>query len=160
ILLLGWIIATVLQFLIQKGGKKIGVAGLLSKWNIIDKPEDADKALQGAGRIVFYLVLLIFLPGVLGSLHIGAVSDPMSGMLAQLLAFLTKLFGAALTLLVGWVIAKIVREILTRFLQSVGLEKLGARAGLDKIFSKTSLSAAVGTIAYVFILIPTVISAL
>lgn len=160
ILLLGWILATVLQFLIQKGGKKVGAAGLLTKWKIIDKPEDADKALQGAGRIVFYLVLLIFLPGVLGSLHIGAVSDPMSGMLAQFLAFLPKLFGAALTLLVGWVVAKIVREILTRFLQSVGLEKLGARAGLDKIFTKTSLSAVVGTVAYVFILIPTVISAL
>jgi len=105
-------------------------------------------------------VLLIFLPGVLGALQIGAVSDPMSGMLAQLMGFLPKLFGAALTLLVGWVIAKIVREILTRFLQSVGLEKLGERAGLNQIFSKTSLSAIVGTIAYVFILIPTVITAL
>jgi len=160
ILLFGWILATVLQFLIHKGGNKVGAPALLAKWKIIDNPEDADKALRSVGRVVFYLVLLIFLPGVLGALHIGAVSDPMSGMLAQFLAFLPKLFGASLTLLIGWIIAKIVREILTKFLQSAGLEKLGARAGLDKIFSKTSLSAVIGTIAYVFILIPTVISAL
>lgn len=160
ILLFGWILASALSFLIQKGGKKLGVDRLLAKWNITDNPENAEKSLQSAGRIVFYLVLLLFLPGVLGALHISAVSDPLSGMLAQFLQFLPKLFGAALTLLIGWLIAKIVREVLTRFLQSIGTEKLSERLGLSKLFSTTNLPAVVGTIAYIFVLIPTFISAL
>lgn len=160
ILLVGWIVASLLSFLIQKGGRKIGVARLMAKWNISDSAEDADKVLQSTGRVVFYLVLLLFLPGVLGALHISAVSDPLSGMLAQFLQFLPRLFGAALTLLVGWLIAKIVREVLTRFLQSIGLEKLSERVGLSSLLSTTNLPSIIGTIAFVLILIPTSISAL
>ncbi len=160
ILLLAWVAATILSLLIQKGGRKLGVDRLLAKWNISENPQDAEKTLKGAGRIVFYLVLLIFLPGVLGALHISAVSNPLSSMLTQFLHFLPKLFGAALILLIGWVIAKIVREILTKFLQSVGADRLSERLGLDKLFSKTGVSAIIGTIAYIFVLIPTFISAL
>jgi hypothetical protein len=160
ILVLGWILASVLSFLVQKGGKKIGVGKLLAKWNVTENPEDADNVLHSAGRVVFYMVLLLFLPGVLGALHISAVSDPLSAMLASFLQFLPRLFGAALTLLIGWLIAKIVREILTRFLQSIGTEKLSERLGLAKALSPTNLSSVIGTIAFIFILIPTFIAAL
>ncbi|MFD0958404.1 mechanosensitive ion channel [Paenibacillus chungangensis] len=160
ILIIGWMIASVLSFLIQTGGKKIGIDRLLTKWSIIRNPENSEKALQSAGRIVFYLVLLLFIPGVLGALQISAVSGPMSNMLSQFLEFLPKLFGAALILLIGWLAAKIVREILTKFLFTIGVEKLSERFGLSKIFSNTNISAVIGTVAYVLILIPTVIAAL
>lgn len=160
ILAAGWLVASILSFLIQRGGKKIGIDRLLLKWKIIDSSESAEKALQGVSRVVFYLVLLIFLPGVLGALHIAAVSEPMSGMLAQFLDFLPKLFGAALIVLIGWLIARIVREILTKFLQSIGVEALSERLGLNNLFSKTNIPVVIGTIAYIFILIPTFISAL
>lgn len=160
ILIFGWIIASVLSFLIQTGGKKIGIDRLLTKWSIISNPEHSEKVLQSAGRIVFYLVLLLFIPGVLGALQISAVSGPMSNMLSQFLEFLPKLFGAAFILLIGWLVAKIVREILTKFLLNIGVEKLSERFGLSKIFSKTSISAVIGTVAFILILIPTIIAAL
>lgn len=160
ILLFAWLLASLLNFLIQKGGKKLGIDRLLAKWKFIETEAEADTALQGAGRIVFYLVLLIFIPGVLGALNIAAVSDPLSGMLAQLLQFLPKLFGASLTLLVGWMIARIVREIVSRFLHSIGLEKASERLGLSAVFSKTGISSVIGTIAYILILIPAFIAAL
>lgn len=160
ILLLGWLLATILKIMIQKGGQKLGVHKLLAKWKVIEGEQDAEKALTAAGRIVFYLVMLLFLPGVLGALNIGAVSNPLSNMLSQFLQFLPQLFGALLTLLIGWLVAKIVREIVTNFLQSIGVEKLSARFGLDKVFAQTNISSVIGTIIYVLILIPTFIASL
>lgn len=160
ILLFGWIFASALNLLVQKGGQKAGLDRLLAKWGFIDSEEAAARALQNAGRIVFYLVLLLFLPGVLDALSIPAISEPMSGMLAGFLEFLPKLFAAALILLIGWFAAKIVREILTKFLQSIGVDRFSETLGLNNVLSKTPLSSVIGNIVYILILIPVFIAAL
>ncbi|WP_349410327.1 mechanosensitive ion channel [Pseudalkalibacillus sp. SCS-8] len=160
ILLLGWIVASVLSWAVRKFSKGTGVEKLLRKWNITKSDEEASKAIHNASKIVFYLVLLIFLPGVLSALEITGTSEPFANMIGSLLAFLPKLFAAALIVLIGWVVAKIVRDILTNFLKSIGTERAAERLGLSKFFEGTSLSSVIGTIVFVLILIPTVISAL
>lgn len=160
ILLLGWLIASLLKLLVQKGGTTVRLNTLLYNWKLVETEEQALNILNAAGRVVFYLVLLLFLPGVLSSLNISAVSDPISGMISQMLQFIPKLFAAALTFFVGWVIAKIVREIVTNLLKSVGTENITERLHLTKILENTSLSAVIGTLVYVIILIPTVIATL
>jgi len=81
-------------------------------------------------------------------------------MLQSILAFLPKLLAAALIVLVGWFVAKIVRTILTNFLQAIGTEALANRLGINKLLDNVSLSSVIGNIVFIFILIPTVISAL
>ncbi|PMY00916.1 hypothetical protein C1Y18_35000, partial [Pseudomonas sp. MPR-R5A] len=90
---------------------------------------------------------------VLDALNLQGIAGPFSSMLDSLLAFLPKLIAAALILLVGWFIAKIVRNIVTNFLAAIGTEKLTAKLGLSRLFEGTSLSAVIGTIVYVLILI-------
>ncbi|NRG46323.1 mechanosensitive ion channel [Bacillus sp. CRN 9] len=160
VLLFAWIIASTLSFLIKKGGKKLRVHETLSKWKLTETVKDPNAAVEQVANIVFYLVLLIFLPAVLDALNLQGIAGPFSSMLDSLLAFLPKLIAAALILLVGWFIAKIVRNIVTNFLAAIGTEKLTAKLGLSRLFEGTSLSAVIGTIVYVLILIPTVISAL
>jgi hypothetical protein len=160
ILLLAWIVASLLRFLVSRGGTKLRVNTLLLKWKLVEDESQANAVIQSGARIVFYLVLLLFLPGVLSSLNIGAVSEPISLMVTQLLAFLPRLFAAALTLFVGWLIARIVRDIVANLLKSIGTEKLADRLHLTKVLERTSLSAVIGTVVYVLILIPVVISAL
>jgi flagellar biosynthesis protein FliQ len=160
ILLFAWLIASGLKFLIQKGGKTLGVHEKLSKYKLTDNNQQTTNVVDKVANIVFYLVLLMALPAVLSALNLGGVSEPFENMIEGILSFIPKLFAAALILLVGWFIAKIVRDILTNFLQSIGTEKLVHRFGLSRLFEGTSLSRVIGTIAFVFILIPTVIAAL
>ena len=88
------------------------------------------------------------------------ISEPFSNALSTILAFIPKLFAAALIVFIGWFIAKIVRDILTNFLKSTGTDKLGQRFGLIKNVEETSLSSMIGNIVFILILIPTIITAL
>ncbi|MBS4223396.1 mechanosensitive ion channel [Bacillus sp. FJAT-49682] len=160
ILLFAFIIASLLRMLVVKGGQKANVSGLMQKMNVSDSDNDSRKFLQTAGNIVFYLVMLLFIPGVLAALNIHGVSGAFGGMLENMLAFIPKLLAAALILLIGWIVAKIIRELVTGLLKTVGTEKFAYRLGLQKVLGDTSLSSIIGTIVFVLIMIPIVISAL
>lgn len=154
-----WIIASLGSMWLSKAGQMERVRDSFLKMRVAETEEEYSKSVHTASRILFYLILIIFLPGILGALNIQSIAAPISDMLTQFLEFLPKLFGAALTLLIGWLIARVVRKIVTGFLQTVGLDQLIERFGLSKLFGNSAASV-VGTIAFVLILIPTVIAAL
>lgn len=165
ILLLAWVAATVIRFLFKKAVSMFNLKDHMVKWNISGNAYEAQNKLDGFAKAVFYFVLLLFLPGVLGALHIQGVSQPFADTLSAMLSFIPKLFAAAIIVVVGYLIAKIVRDILTNFLSSIGTEKLGQRLGLSKTSEAGgqdgfSISSIIGNIAFVLILIPTIITAL
>jgi small-conductance mechanosensitive channel len=155
-----WLIASGLSILVKKLGQNTAFERLLNRWKLTRDPGQSDKAVLSASKAVFYLTLLLFLPAVLAALGIDAISEPLEGMLTGFFAFLPKLLGAAIILFVGWIVAKIVKEILVNFLQSIGTDRLASKLGAERALDKTSVSQIIGTIVYVFILIPVVISAL
>lgn len=160
ILVIAWIIASGLKFLIKKTGSTLKVHEKLQKWNLTQKNNNPQNIMDKVANIVFYLVLLLFLPAVLDALNLYGVSEPFANMLQNMLAFLPKLLAATLIVLVGWFVAKIVRTILTNFLQTIGTDSLANRLNINKLLDNVSLSSVIGNIVFIFILIPTVISAL
>mgnify|MGYP005828016409 CR=1 FL=1 len=160
ILLFAWIVASVLKVLIEKLGTRPAVKSTLVRSKLAKDENDVHRYVYTAARIVFYLVLLIFLPGVLAALNITGVSGPFTEMLQNFLGFIPKLFAAAIILLVGWFVAKIVRDIVTNFLQAIGTERVAERFGIGKLFQGTTVSSVIGTIVFVLIMIPVTISAL
>lgn len=161
ILLFAWILASGLRFIIRKAGNKLNVQKLVNKWNTTETTEVKNETIiEQASNLVFYFVLLLFLPGVLAALDIEGVSGPFTNMLNGVLSFLPTLFAATLILVIGWFVAKLCRVIVTNFLLSIGTERVVNRFGMKKYFESTSLSAIAGHIVFVVILIPVVISAL
>ncbi|MGF2614402.1 hypothetical protein FZC84_14435 [Rossellomorea vietnamensis] len=158
------LVAYALAMLVSMGVRKLAHAThfdhLLVKWNMADTAKDAHAGINKAAKVLFYLVLLLFLPAVLSALDITGVSEPFTDMLNSMLAFIPKLLAAALIIFVGYFVAKLVRTIVTNFLHTIGLEKLGERLGLSRTLSGTSLSSIAGNIVFILILIPTVIAAL
>ncbi|MBY0145218.1 mechanosensitive ion channel [Neobacillus niacini] len=160
ILLFAWGVASLLRMLFKKGAAMVHLERRFVQWKIAISQSEAVNKVNGIAKAIFYFVLLLFLPGVLGALQIEGVSEPFADTLSTLLAFLPKLFAAALIVFVGWLIAKIVRDILSNFLNSIGTEKLGERLGIVKTTDSISLSSIIGNIAFILILIPTIITAL
>ncbi|WP_445490867.1 mechanosensitive ion channel [Niallia sp. 03133] len=160
ILVFAWLIASGLKYLIKKTGNTLNAHEKLQKWKLIEHKDQQPNLIDRVANIVFYFVLLLFLPAVLGALNLQGVSEPFTNMLHNMLAFLPKLLAAALIVFIGWFVAKIVRTIVTSFLQSIGTENFVNRLGLTKLFENTSLSSIIGNIIFIFIMIPTVISAL
>jgi hypothetical protein len=113
-----------------------------------------------AGRLLFYLVLLFGIPPFLQALGQEALVAPLQEMLAKALGFIPNIFAAALILVIGNIVAVIVREVATSFLSAAGADRAAERLGFGKVFGGKTLSGIAGTIAYFFILVPIIISAL
>jgi hypothetical protein len=112
------------------------------------------------GDVVYWLVLLLFLPAILSTLDLGGILLPVQVMLNQIFGYLPNLFAAALILVVGWFVARIIQKIVTSLLAAAGVDRLGDRVGLSNVLGGQTLSGVLGTVVYIFILLPVVISAL
>jgi hypothetical protein len=103
-------------------------------------------AVSGAlGDVVFWLVLLFFLPLVLNALNLGAQVTPVVNLFDTFLSAVPRLFKAGLIAAVGWFLARIVRTIVANLLASTGVDRLGAEFGLNPERGAQSLSWLVGT---------------
>lgn len=112
------------------------------------------------GDTVYWLVFLLFLPAVLDTLGLDGLLAPVNGLLEEILAFLPNLLGAILILGIGWVVARIVQRVVTNLLAAAGTDRLGERSGLGKALGGRALSAVIGLVVYILILVPVLISAL
>jgi hypothetical protein len=161
ILLFAWVVAFLLSNLFTKAAARFHLEGHLVKRKLAKGEIDAMNKVNSISKVIFYLVLLLFLPGVLGALHMEGISKPFAQTLSVLLAFIPKLFAAALIVFIGWLIAKIVRDVLTNLLTNVGLEKVSQRLGFNQsVDGRASLANIIGNIAFILILLPTIITAL
>lgn len=157
ILLFAWVVATVLRKVFEKGAAATHLSARLTNWNLVKTELAGREKVAQIANALFYFVLILFLPGVLGALQIDGVSEPVEGILASFLSFIPKLFAAAIILFIGWLIAKLVRDIMTNFLKSIGTEKLSERLGITR---QLDLAGVAGNIAFILILIPTIITAM
>jgi hypothetical protein len=68
-----------------------------------------------------------------------------------------NIIGAAVIGFVGWVVAKVLRGLVTNLLAAAGADRLGARVGLA---DSVRLSRLAGTIVFIFVFVPSLIHAL
>ncbi len=69
------------------------------------------------------------------------VGGPVSDGLRTVTTFVPKLIGAALLLVVGWFVAKVVAKVVDRLLHRVGFDGALERGGIKRALSSTSLDA-------------------
>lgn len=115
---------------------------------------------QPVAEALYWLIFLLFLPGILSALQLNGMVQPVQSMMDKIVGFLPNLFTAAVTLAVGWLVARLVQRVVTGFSAAAGLDSLGHKAGIQSALGVQSLSTMVGTIAYAFVFIPILISAL
>ncbi|RMH03720.1 MAG: hypothetical protein D6704_12240 [Nitrospirae bacterium] len=115
---------------------------------------------QAIGETVYWLILLFFLPAILGALAVEGLMEPIRGLTDAILQFLPHLFAAGLLLGIGWVMARMIQRIVANVLAAVGADQFAERVGLDRVLGEHRLSNVIGLLLYVLILIPVLIGAL
>lgn len=148
LLIVAWIIGAIMRFVIVRVGRATR----------LDQRVNSQGLSATIGDIVFWLVFLLFLPGVLQALGLVGILLPVQTLLNQLLGFLPNLFAAVLIGVVGWFVARLVRRIVTGLAAAAGADRLAARVGLT--LGPQDLSGLLGLIVYVLILIPVLTAAL
>ena len=88
------------------------------------------------------------------------VTQPVQSLLDQLAAFLPRLLGALGLLIIGWLIAKAVEQLVVKILKTVPLDKLADQVQLSNVLTKGGikhkLSELVGIIVYWLVMLAVV----
>jgi hypothetical protein len=159
-LLLGaWLVATILRRVVLAA---TAVAKLDERLGgEVGLDEDKRPALsKTVADAIYWLVFLLFLPGILEALSLEGLLQPVQALVARVLTYLPNLLAAAAILAVGWFIARIVQRIVTNLLGATGVDSVGEKVGLSTALGAKSLSGLLGLVVYVLILIPVLISSL
>ena len=159
LLIIAWILASVLRLVIAK----VLTAARLDERLRGEVGEEDIQRLPLARNLadaVYWLIFLLFLPGVLNALAVEGLLEPIQAMVGKVAGFIPNLFTAAVILGVGWFVARIVQRVVSSLLSAVGLDALGEKGGLSTALGTQRLSGVVGLIAYILIFLPVVIAAL
>lgn len=159
LLALAWLMATI---------AKIVVTRLLQPFNLDDRLAQQTGNTGGSpfllnetlANALYWFIFLFFLPSILGALQLEGPLEPVQNLLDDILSALPKILTAVIIGAIGWLIARIVRGIVTNLLAATGTDQLGTKIGLTRTEGGMSLSGLIGTIVYVLVLIPTAIAAL
>lgn len=112
---------------------------------------------ENVGNVLFWLVILMFLPAVLGVFQLEGMLDPVRNMVNETLTMLPNIFAAGIILVAGWLVAKIVRGLVTNLLAAAGADTLGENAGMK---DRLELSKLAGTLVFILIIVPVLIASL
>ena len=159
LILLAWVIATVLRMVITRVLNASMFTRRITETAQVDTRNRVSIG-QTIGNVVYWLVFLLFLPAVLDTLELQGILAPVAGMVDSILGALPNILGAVVVLAIGWLMARIIRQIVTNLLAGVGVDRLGDRTGVNTALGEQSLSSIIGTIVFVLIMIPVVIAAL
>ncbi|GBO56744.1 hypothetical protein APA_5079 [Pseudanabaena sp. lw0831] len=107
---------------------------------------------------LYWFILLLFLPLILDTLGLVQALQPIQNLVNQVLSALPKILKALMIGGIGWLIAQVVKRIVTNLLATSGADRFLQRWTPNQ--TEYTLSQVVGNFIYVLILIPTAISTL
>ncbi len=156
ILLVAWIIASLVKLLITQLADRTRLDERLAQQADLGDGEGVSLS-KSLATAAYWIIFLLFLPALLNQLGVEGLVAPVQGMVGSILASIPNAFSAGLILLVGWFIARIVRQIVVNLLKVAGADRVGERVGLR---ADQSLSGLAGTIVYALIMVSVIITAL
>jgi len=157
LLVLAYAVALIAKALVVKALKLLRIDKRIDKLGIVD--ETTGSSLDFIGKLVFVIVFLLFLPGVLDKLGFDNVSTPITLLVTQFLNYIPNIIAAIIILMIGGLVAKIVRQLTAPILKKLNVDKLQEKAGISTTENAT-ISSVISYVIYVIILIPVIIAAL
>ncbi len=155
-----WLVATVVKFVVSRTLRGFGIDERLNQ-QVGTAPVQNQVLLSDTlANALYWFIFLLFLPPILDTLNLQQALEPINNLVNQILSALPKILKAAIIGAAGWLLATVVRRIVSNLLAATGTDQLGARFGMGRTAGSQSLSWIGGTLVYVLILIPTAIAAL
>ena len=145
LLVVAFIAAGIAKKLVVKLLKAVKAEKLLNKLGADEKV--ADSAITFVGKLVYFVVFLLFLPSALNRLGMSSVSAPITNLVDKFLAFVPSLVAAIIIIVVGLFVAKLVRDLLASVLKAVKVDALQEKAGI-KASENASFSNIIANVVY------------
>ena len=151
LVLIAWLVAVALRAIVNR---VLDASGL-------DEKLSANAGMQpmrkSVGNMLFWLVILLFVPAILTVFDLGGLLDPVKVMVTKILDILPNLFAAFLIGFAGWLLGKVLAGLVTNILAAAGADQGAHRIGLDPTLR---ISQIIGTIVLILVFVPALIAAL
>jgi len=160
LLAIAWVLATIVKMVVTRALNALNLDRRLDQ-QVGSQPGSNQFAVSNTlANALYWFIFLLFLPSILSTLQLEGTLEPVQGLLDEFLSILPDMVAAGLIAVAGWLVATVVRRIVTNLLLASGIDQLGSRFGLSPTSGSQTLSWLVGTIVYVLVLIPFAIAAL
>lgn len=133
VLILGWFIALVIASIVRKVLHRTTLDNRLAEWIAGEEKARTIEVERGISKGIFYLLMLFVLVAFFQTLGITLITEPLNNLLNKLFQFVPQLLGAAVLILIAWVVARIMKLLVSRLLSTTKLdERLATKADLEK----------------------------
>jgi len=109
---------------------------------------------QVAANTIYWIVLVIFLPAILGALGLTGLMEPVQRMVNKALDALPNILTAAVILLAGFFLARLAQRFTVNMSTALGANQLSDKIGLTSLLGRYSLAQVLGGIAYALVIVP------
>ncbi|HFI0977064.1 TPA: mechanosensitive ion channel [Streptococcus suis] len=156
LVIIAFSLASLLRKLTLSGLNKIQFSQKLQEWGVIKPVDNGQSLIKTLGQLVYFLVILFFLPSILSGLNISSTVDPISSMFEKFFAFIPNMIAAGLILFVGTFFCNFIKSLLVAFLERLDIDTWYAKVtGQEKLPIDTKqLISVLATVVYVLIFIP------
>lgn len=120
---------------------------------------DSTSLSQTLPEAVYWLIIALFLPAIIGALQVPGLKEPVEKMFTKALDFLPNILGAGIIAVVGFFIAKLVRQVVSNLTAAFGVNKVASKIGLGDA-GGTRISDLLGLLSFIVVLSPLAVEAL
>ncbi len=149
ILILGWLGALIVAAIVRGALRRTTLANRLAGW-LVGEDVEVERI---AGRIAYYVALLFVLNAFLDALSVTVVTGPLNALLSRVAEYAPRVLAAAALLFGGWIVASVLRRLVSAALDKLGLDKrIGDEAGIERE-KQLPLSKTLGEAVYWLVLL-------
>ena len=133
ILIIGWLVARVISVIVGKALRHTGLGKRLASWMTDKEGAEGVESERLVAKGVFWLIMLFVLIAVFQVLGLTLITEPLNRLLNEMFQYAPRLLGAGLLLLFAWIVATVLKFVVTRVLTGVKIdERLSSEIGKKK----------------------------
>src|SRR5262245_8145308 len=161
ILIVGWLVAWIISAIFNAGLRRTQLDNRLARWIAGDETEKGIPLHTSLRMWLCSFLMIVVLVACFQTITLSPSSCPVNRRLIQLFQFLPKLVGAGVLLLIAWVLASIVRVLISRVLKAARIDtRLAEQTETGKPVSLTQTLADTSYWLVFLLFLPAVLDAL
>ncbi len=151
---IGYMLATIISELVELSGETI------QKFTPKLKLPENINLVNVLKKVVFIFILIPFLIAALNISGINAIAEPATGMLQSFFEAIPKILAATLIMILFVVGGRFLSGLIKDLLDSLNLNEVVERAGLNSLVGKTNIEKLIANIVFAFIILFGLITAI
>lgn len=176
LILVAWIVASLVKKAVVKGLDALNFDTKLNQWGAVKTNEQGSNMIQTFGQTLYYLVWIVFLPGIFETFNLHSVAEPIQNMIDTVLIFLPKIITSAILITIAVIAGRFVKNLvynlamtfnldgwidkLTQQSSNEAVEQTVSEEGSKASAKKDTLATVAANIVYILIIIPIAVVAL